>query len=371
MRQQITLVHLHLDFEEPLSELLRKWNEIQNVIEFVGVYPSRGHERSLLTPGAISDDDASCIAAQIRTEAGYRADDGIIVFTEKRVFDDEFYQLFVGGREANEDPPRVAVLSLDYLRRSYNEGQGLPPLFFRAIVSNILFSIGTDAGLDAHDETRGCIMDFCDVMSDIEVGLTQGLQFCRSCTQILNSQVVFGDAILALPEAFNDINDISVTEEAVTEAIRLRGKRYANDSDQLVYDVALSFSGQDREYAERLRNHLQQNNLTVFYDSDEQADLWGRNLRIHLAELYRIRARFCIVLVSQHYGTSRWTKLELESALDREFELGEPYILPLQLDDEPINVSTDGRLSPTRAYLDARKFSIEHIVQLVQQKIDA
>src|SRR5271165_5861543 len=101
MSSQIALVHLHLDFEQHLVELLRGWNVAQNAIEFVGVRPSRSLEHPLLTPGAISDDEASRIAARIRTEAGYSGDDGVIVFTEKRLFDDVFYQLFVGGRQAH------------------------------------------------------------------------------------------------------------------------------------------------------------------------------------------------------------------------------------------------------------------------------
>ncbi len=367
MNRQIALVHLHLDFEKHLAELLRKWNAVQNAIEFVGVRPSRMHEHPLLTPGVISDDDASRIAAQIRTAAGYSADDDIIVFTEKRVFDDTYNQLFVGGREADEDPPRVAILSLDYLRRSYNEAKGDAPVFLGAIVSNILFSIGTDAGLDDHgDKTRGCIMDFCGVMSDIEIGLTQGPKFCRDCTNILESQAVVGDAILALPEAFKSINDIKVAEREVTEAVLLRGKRYADDADGYDYDIALSFSGNDREYAELLADHLKRDELAVFYDRAEQADLWGRNLQTHLAELYRIRARFCIVLVSKHYVTSRWTQVELEAALAREFELREPYILPLQLDDTRLE-----QLLSTKGYIDTRQFPIEDIVELVKQKIAA
>ncbi len=94
------------------AQQLRKWNGVQDHIEFVGVRPRHKLEHQLLTPGSISDDEASRIAARIRTEAGYSADDGIVVFTERRVFDDTYYQLFVGGREADEEPPRIAVLSL-------------------------------------------------------------------------------------------------------------------------------------------------------------------------------------------------------------------------------------------------------------------
>ena len=367
MSSQIALVHLHLDFEQHLVELLRGWNMAQNAIEFVGVRPSRSLEHPLLTPGAISDDEASRIAARIRTEAGYSGDDGVIVFTEKRLFDDVFYQLFVGGRQAHEMPPRVAILSLQFMRAAYEKAESRDSKFFSAIVSNILFSIGTDIGLADHgDETRGCIMDFCGFLPAIEVGLAKGPAFCGECASILRTLPTVGPAVLGLPEALGRINDIAAVELDVTKAIVLRGQRHLVDTEGYDYDVALSFCGSDRKYAEQLAAQLRLNGIRVFYDRSEQADLWGRNLQIHLAELYRIRARYCVVLISASYVTSRWTKVELEAALAREFECGDTYILPLRLDDTVLR-----ELSPTRCFVDARGEAVEDIAALVKSKLTA
>lgn len=364
MQSQIALVHLHLDFEQYLVELLRRWNEVQNVIEFVGVRPRRKLEHPLLTPGAISDDEASDIAARIRAEAKFGPGDGIIVFTERRLFDDTYYQLFVGGREDDEEPPRVAVLSLHYLRLAYGGAEPHESKFFSAIVSNILFSVGIDAGLKDHgDVVRGCVMDFCGFMPAINVGLKTGPAFCEDCTATLRSMPEIGDAVLALPNAFKRFN-FEAAERDVTEAILLRGRRYSADTAGFDFDVALSFSGSDRKYAEELADELRLNALTVFYDKSEQADLWGRNLQIHLGELYRVRARYCVVLVSAHYATSRWTKIELEAALAREFERGDTYILPVHLDDTQV-----GALLPTRAFIDARQYTVREIAALVKSKL--
>jgi hypothetical protein len=108
------LVHLHPDFQKPLEDLLELWNKTQHSWNFVGLRPRRDAERSLLTPGAISEDEASLIAAKMRASAGFQPDRGILVFTEKRLYAEAYYQLFVGGREADDDPPRIAVLSLDF-----------------------------------------------------------------------------------------------------------------------------------------------------------------------------------------------------------------------------------------------------------------
>lgn len=363
MNDQIVLIHLHLDFEEHLANLLRKWNMAQDIFEFIGIRPSHKFEHPLLTPGAISDDEASTIAARIRTQAGYSPDNGIIVFTEKRVYDDEFYQLFVGGREADEEPPNIAILSLQFLRLSYQEANTQESKFFRAIVSNIIFSIGIDVGLEVHgDSTQGCIMDFCCYMPDIEVGLAEGPKFCNKCK--LKDIPKTGNSLLLLPEVFRQLNDIDIAERDVTEAILMRGQQYAEDTAGYEFDVALSFSGKDREYAERLSDELKRNCVKVFYDRSDQANLWGRNLQIHLADLYRVRSRYCIVLVSNNYLTSKWTKVEIEAALAHEFERGDTYILPIKLDDTEL-----GHILPTRGFLDARQESVENIVELVKTKL--
>jgi hypothetical protein len=135
------LVHLHPDFQEPLEYLLDTWNTLQQGWRFVGLRPGRDLERILLTPGAISDDEASELGAAMRSAVGHTEAAGIIIFTEKRLFDEDYYQLFVGGREADEEPPRVGILSLDFLRKMYRHGRDAPVLF-RAIASNILFSLG-------------------------------------------------------------------------------------------------------------------------------------------------------------------------------------------------------------------------------------
>src|ERR1039457_871220 len=103
------LVHLHPDFQQPLEDLLETWNATQHSWNFVGLRPRREAERTLLTPGSISDDEASLLASEMRASTGHSPQSGIVVFTEKRLFDEEYYQLFVGGRAADDDPPGIAI----------------------------------------------------------------------------------------------------------------------------------------------------------------------------------------------------------------------------------------------------------------------
>ncbi len=50
------------------------------------------------------------------------------------------------------------------------------------------------------------------------------------------------------------------------------------------YDVALSFAGEDRNYVEQVAQILHQLDLRVFYDRYEEANLWGKDLYVHLDE---------------------------------------------------------------------------------------
>ena len=76
--------------------------------------------------------------------------------------------------------------------------------------------------------------------------------------------------------------------------------------EPLEYDVALSFAGEDRAHADALATILRQHRVRVFYDSTEQANLWGKNLVEHLHDVYSRRARFCVMFVSGAYAAKSW-----------------------------------------------------------------
>lgn len=356
------LLHLHPDFQDALEYLLDAWNTLQHSWRFIGLRPGREIERILLTPGAISDDEASRHAADMRAAVGHAGATGIIIFTEKRLFDEDYYQLFVGGREADEEPPRVAVLSLDFLRKMHRQVEEAPVLF-RAIVSNILFSLGIDCGLeDLHGNARGCIMDFCMHMPDIEMGLRNGPRFCDSCSHEIELRDC-GD-LLRLSAALRDWPNLANTDSIVSESIRIRGERYKRTDVRFDYDVAISFSGPERECAERLARALQAKGVAVFYDRFDQAELWGKNLHIYLSELYRLRSKYCVVFLSANYGRDGWTRVELDAALAREFQAGHDYILPIRLDDSDVP-----GILPTRGYIDWRRYSVDAIADLVRERL--
>lgn len=130
------------------------------------------------------------------------------------------------------------------------------------------------------------------------------------------------------------------------------------------YDVALSFAGEDRNVVENIEEKLTSNGIKVFYDSNEKAELWGKDLYRHLQEIYRDRAKFCIVIISKSYATKMWTRHELEQAQARAFKENREYILPVKLDETEFPFIND-----TVCYVDLRITSCEELAALVQKKL--
>ncbi len=102
------------------------------------------------------------------------------------------------------------------------------------------------------------------------------------------------------------------------------------------WDVAISFAGADREIARAIVASLKEHGLRVFFDEHAYQQTVGRNLLKNLRHIYRSTSRLCIILISRHYSTGRWTRWELTSALERLLD-EEGYLIPIRIDDTPID----------------------------------
>ncbi|HXQ36471.1 MAG TPA: TIR domain-containing protein [Anaerolineales bacterium] len=130
------------------------------------------------------------------------------------------------------------------------------------------------------------------------------------------------------------------------------------------YDIAVSFAGEARPIVEEFVSALAENDVNVFYDSWEQAQLWGKDLYQYLDMIYRQAARYCVVFVSESYFKKAWTKHELRSAQARAFQQNSEYILSIKLDDTELP-----GLPSTIAYVDLRQTSIREIANTLFEKI--
>ena len=130
------------------------------------------------------------------------------------------------------------------------------------------------------------------------------------------------------------------------------------------YDFGLSFAGEDRKYAEKLAQLLKDEHVRVFYDCNEESDLWGQDLYQRYQKVYGQECRFFIPFISAKYVAKRWPQHELKQAQARDFKSDLEYILPLRLDDAEIPGIND-----TTAYIDLRSRTIEDVAQLCLRKL--
>ncbi len=130
------------------------------------------------------------------------------------------------------------------------------------------------------------------------------------------------------------------------------------------YEIVLSFAGEDREFVEQVAQLLRLKDVSVFYDSYEQASLWGKNLIEHLHKVYSSSARYCVMFISKHYAEKVWPTHERRSAFEKAIEAKEEYILPARFDDTEIP-----GLHKHIGYIDLRKETPESLARLVLKKL--
>jgi len=131
------------------------------------------------------------------------------------------------------------------------------------------------------------------------------------------------------------------------------------------YDITFSFAGEDREYVESVAKILIENNVKVFYDKFEEAELWGKDLGIHFEFVYRRSAKYCIPFISINYEKKIWTNYEIRNAISRAIETKEDYILPARFD----NTQIDG-LRTTIGYIDLRNYTPEQFAKIILKKLE-
>lgn len=130
------------------------------------------------------------------------------------------------------------------------------------------------------------------------------------------------------------------------------------------YDIALSFAGENRAYVEKVAKLLTDKGVQIFYDMYEQSSLWGKDLFIHLDDVYQNKAMFCIMFISEFYKSKLWTNHEMRSVFARAFVSNSEYILPARFDDTEIP-----GIKTTTGYIDLRSLPPEDLAKLAYDKV--
>jgi TIR domain len=138
----------------------------------------------------------------------------------------------------------------------------------------------------------------------------------------------------------------------------------ASSERRMKYDAALSFAGEDRHYAEELKTIVKNAGFEIFYDNDEESELWGENVYDVLYDVYANQSRFVVMFVSEHYARKEWTTHERQAAQSTALKKkGKAYILPVYID----NTQLPG-LHGTIGRQDIKK-GIPHIAKMLIEKL--
>lgn len=99
------------------------------------------------------------------------------------------------------------------------------------------------------------------------------------------------------------------------------------------YDVALTFAGEDRAFAELLRDHLEDHGHVVFYDMAEQHRILAQNVEAYLGPIYKSGSRYIVAVLGPKYGEKRWTLFEAEQYKHR---IGQGEVIPIWSTEAPV-----------------------------------
>ncbi len=116
----------------------------------------------------------------------------------------------------------------------------------------------------------------------------------------------------------------------LTEFIREVG--FTKVSYDKPYDVALSFTGEDREFAQRLYDHLIEEGLAVFYDKAEESRILAEDVEALLGPIYESDSEYVTAVMGSKYGVKRWTLYEASRFKER-IEKGE--VIPIWSKEVP------------------------------------
>lgn len=137
------------------------------------------------------------------------------------------------------------------------------------------------------------------------------------------------------------------------------------DPESIEFDVAISFAGPQRALAERLATIVRDAGYVPFFDGFYPSQLWGKDLIAFFDEIYRKKAKYCVIFISQDYCDRIWTNHERKSAQARALqEKGKEYLLPIRIDDSELP-----GLVPTIGYLSIDDYSVEQIAEMLIEKL--
>lgn len=190
-----------------------------------------------------------------------------------------------------------------------------------------------------------------------------GEKFSLGLEELLNIHSIL------LPSGFNFLPSVVKRRMPTIQDSVPPQRRPTKESSQgarpFQYDVAVSFAGTERKFAEKLSSLVRDAGYNVFYDDFYPEQLWGKDLVVFFDDIYQRKSRYCVPFISEEYISGEWTNVERRSALARMVKAkGDEYILPIMVE----KVELPG-LPSTIGYLELNKYGIDKIAQILIAKL--
>jgi hypothetical protein len=135
-------------------------------------------------------------------------------------------------------------------------------------------------------------------------------------------------------------------------------------SSEFEYEVAFSFMADDEPLAVQIADQLR-DRYQVFLYSERQKELAGRDGVERFSEVFREKARVCVVLFREGWGKTKWTRVEETAIKDRAFEKGWEFLVVVSLGA----TNAPAWLPKTKIWFGLDRFGIPGAVAVIEARI--
>ena len=137
-------------------------------------------------------------------------------------------------------------------------------------------------------------------------------------------------------------------------------------NSEQIYDIAVSFAGEQREYVRTTVTACKARGLRVFFDEDKTNEWWGKNFIQEQRRAYSSQTRFFVPFFSSDYLAKPIPMDEFSSAMMTAVKLGGGYILPVIIGNADVPPEL---LHPHIGYLRSEHFTAEQLADELVKKV--
>jgi TIR domain len=259
------LISNHEEFHAEIRHFVVVANGAQETIRFKVVRPT-DQERESLAADPLDAGSAYTAVNQIRRDRNLAAEDVIIVLVDGNLQDEEDDEYFVRSGSLDSTPSEgaggISLVSLFYLRERSTFMRKAEPWWRRlseteqrrmisdSLLLNLLCATANECvGLDTHMDCRSCIMDYCQMPTDLVKCLQDGLRFCPQTCQPSLQRTVEGRALLV-----------------ITDRLRSQPFRTIDLLPPWRFDVFLCYNSSDRPHILDLAARLKERGIRSWFD---------------------------------------------------------------------------------------------------------